>query len=760
MSAPAGSTTGRLRLAPGHFLYPGSDGRWRHAAPDDRFVRLGAPSRLVDQARRFLVDDVGELSATGEVAALLEELRQRGVSTSETTAGARAAAIAMASEGPEIDRPASATARATVAIDILGADSGEHPVATRLATLLAPHARIVSGNTPERAHSGDGTRPDVVVSCAGWLPDAHWRDLDRALVGQGCAWHRCHVDGDGIRVGPLVVPGRTASYADARARRLAASPSPGELADLWAYLDDDIALPPVSWPETATAAAAVLAADILAYLQGHPPPEAHREVVLRGGEVVRHPVLPLPAVVGDLPPVRLPHSALVDSRYGVVTSVRREPDTAGVPAAFVDFTADLARTTAFASWTADAITGGASLGDPDRARAAAIGEAVERYCGNAVPEQMRAASAAELAHRGEAAVDPLHLALYSPRQYATGGFPFVPFTHDLVTSWVPGRELAARDRGHDAPVAWVPAALTYLNVNRSLASPPITCQAFAGIAAGTTVADAERAALEEVIERDAVTIWWTSGAEAAPLDMSGHPLLADVLADRGAADLRVTFLDIPCAVGVPVVGAFVTDTRHDVVGFGSACRPTRSAAAAKALTEALVIVTTGRALADPDGDFWTGVCEGRITDHPYRAFRADRRYRMEFRADLRDLTVLDVAVQLHLDPAMGEELRRLREPAGTAGPDPEPVPSDPRQWYLDALVGSGLRAYAVDLTTTDVALTGWHAVRVVVPGLLQNAPAAFPTLGATRLYTEPPARGWVADPLTEDDLVLSPLPFA
>ncbi|MGF1662351.1 MAG: YcaO-like family protein [Kineosporiaceae bacterium] len=665
-------------------------------------------------------------------------------------------------------RPSGPDIRPRVLVDTIGVGGDEHPVARAVAALLQSHVVVLTGTPPGPGGSGSGAAgpaPDLVVSCAGWLPDARWCDLDAALDDTGIAWHRCHVDGDAIRLGPLAVPGHTARYADSRARRLAASTVSGELEALWRHLDSGTAVPPIVWPDpgTVAVAAAVLVADVLAHLGGRCVPHAHHETVVRGAVVSRHPVLPLPTSPRRPAPGTLPPTALVDPRFGVVTRLRREPEVPGLPRAFVDVTADLARTSVFAPWRADAITGGAALGDVDQARAAALGEAVERYCGNAVPAVMRTASADELTAAGEDAIDPAGLALYSARQYAEPGFPFVPFTRELTTSWVPGGDLEARTRpGDETGRVWVPAALTYLNVNRHLSGPPITGQAFAGIAAGPSIEAAERAALEELVERDAVTIWWASGAEATALDLGGDPGLGPVLDDSAAAGLRTTFLDVPSATGIPVVGAFVVDPVHGVVGFGSACRATRAAAAAKALTEALVVLMTGRELADPDSRFWRGVRDGRTTAEPYRPFRVDRRYRESFRPDLRDLTVLDLAVQLYLDPRLQDaSLRRLREPAGTTPPAaPCPPGADPRRWYLDSLADLGLRAVSVDLTTPDVAAAGLHVVRVLVPGLVQNAPAAFPVLGGARLYTEPVARGWVAGPLTEGDLVRDPLPFA
>jgi ribosomal protein S12 methylthiotransferase accessory factor len=64
------------------------------------------------------------------------------------------------------------------------------------------------------------------------------------------------------------------------------------------------------------------------------------------------------------------------------------------------------------------------------------------------------------------------------------------------------------------------------------------------------------------------------------------------------------------------------------------------------------------------------------------------------------------------------------------------------------LARHGLRAIAVDVTTPDIRSQGWFVMRVVVPGLYANAPAAFPLLGGSRL----------ADNLARGALCLLPLP--
>jgi thiazole/oxazole-forming peptide maturase SagD family component len=690
-----------VRLAPGHHLYAGADGVWRCALPGDRFLRLRAPSGVVQRAQQLLQrragapgDDAATSVAdqpvdTSGLGPFLESLAERGLlETAEPQASDLSGKVVFL--------------------------EGDGPIARFVADQLEPHVKVLRGTADHAAVIG----ADLVISCGGWLPDAHWRQVDSWCVTEGVPWHRCYIEGTDAVVGPCWLPGRTASYADTRGRRLAAAKVPDELRELWSHLDSGPDLPAVPWPGPGGIAVVggLLVSDALELLRGGPVPTEGQQIRVDPKRVVlhRHPVFPLPSParqpggaamssVASEPVPELPVSSLVDGRLGLLTRVVREPAQPALPRAFVDYTADVADTTEFAPWVADAIAGGAALDDPEHARNAAIGEAIERYCGNAVPDELPFGSFEQLTAAGDAPLDPAELALYSPHQYGLAGFPFVPLTRSLEVSWVSGSDLRT------GAAVMVPASLTYLNVHRGgrRAEPPIAFQAFAGIAAGTTAAAAQRSALEELVERDAVTIWWSTGIEARRVDVAADPLLTGVLTDQEFAGMSVTFLAVPCSFDLPVIGVFLEDRRRGLVGFGSACRATPAAAAAKALTEAITTYTIGRELSEPDGDFWTSVRSGRLRQEPYRPFRPDRGYRAEFRPDWRDLTVLDLNLQLYLDPAMqGEPLRRLRDPeGGVVALDELPaVPGEnPGATYVDR-ASAGLRPAH---RPADVQLVQW-----------------------------------------------------
>ncbi|KLL12571.1 bacteriocin biosynthesis protein SagD [Protofrankia coriariae] len=477
-------------------------------------------------------------------------------------------------------------------------------------------------------------------------------------------------------------------------------------------------------------------------------------------------------MIADVPPAE---RRLVDARLGVVTQVLPYEPSPRMPSSWVGWSARAGDSRAFAAWAGERYGFGASLGDHDRARRAAVGEVVERYCGNAVPEKLEIASYAALAAAGRDTLDPASFALYSDRQYDARGFPFQRFTRDLPVAWVPGRDL------HTGRPVLVPASMAYLNYFRGgHAGEPVThAMLYAGIATGENREHAERFALEELFERDANTIWWASGtsphtvADAADLLAQYNiPFSPDgrdgYNIERGDGNKKghdsgcvIRLFRIPGQFDVPVLAAFLTDPGNGLISYGTACRAKPREAAKKALVEAFAMLELTAELADPDSAHWRAVARGEIPAHAYRPYRADRRYAEDFRPDFRDLVDLPAVAQLYLDPRMqGRPLDRLRERARPVRLADIPAVEEARarQHYLDILAERDLRAVSVDVTTSDVRAAGLTVVRVVVPGLYCNPPAAFPYLGGSRLYTMPTELGWVSEKLTEDTVYPYPIP--
>ncbi|MCD0453501.1 YcaO-like family protein [Actinocorallia sp. API 0066] len=456
---------------------------------------------------------------------------------------------------------------------------------------------------------------------------------------------------------------------------------------------------------------------------------------------------------------------LVDERTGIVARLfAADPEPWWPPGLTVCGThvGDLA---AHLPWPADRVSTGTAFADPDRAEKSAVGEAIERYCGNFVPEGLRRATYRELVEAGYRAVDPEGLALYSREQYAEPGSPFVPFERDLSVLWTHGVTLP-----EDEPVL-VPASLVYLNYHQPpRAGEPVTnFVMLAGIAAGPDARAARTAALEEVIERDATVVWWANRLPARPVDVA-HPRLAPYLTPDGRgpgwatatgveAPCRYRVVALPTVFDVAVIGVLLDDPEYKLSVFGVAARPDPVDAVLKALAEAVTLRRYALGLLDPDGDLWVSAREGTIPIEFFHPHRHDRRYTDSYRGDFRDVVDLSCHSQIWLDPRLRPHLTPITGDDRVIALDDLPrVEGDPYTAYLERLARVGLTAHAVDVTTPDVAAAGVSVSRVVVPGAYSNAPAAFPFLGGERLRTDPVRLGLRSAPTRDDELNLVPLP--
>ncbi|MFT3854508.1 MAG: YcaO-like family protein [Ilumatobacteraceae bacterium] len=446
--------------------------------------------------------------------------------------------------------------------------------------------------------------------------------------------------------------------------------------------------------------------------------------------------------------------ALVDERTGIITWVRRvEPDPGSPPGLHIwaSHTADVYR---LFGWPADRYGTGMSFERAAHARMGAIGEAIERYCGNHVPADLLPASYEELVAVGRDAVDPATVLLYSDAQHADAGFPFVRFTRDLPVRWTGGHRI------RDGASVLVPASLVWVNYFLAPrdSEPPTNFAVFAGIAAGVSERAAWTAAIEELIERDATMLWWHSGGEPIRIDVD-DPALAATVAPPPGSPVQMHYVLVPNRYGVPVVGALLHDREDEYTTLGVAARPDAPSALAKAAAEAWSLRSYARGLDDPDGMIWQAAAADLIDGTPLKPHRPDRHYTASYRADFRDVVDLSCQAQIYLDPRMQHWCDRIRQPSRrTALSQIPPVRGEPLGAYLRTLDEFGIDPIAVDLTTPDVAACGLHVARVVAPGMYSNPPAAFPFLAGDRLLDEPVALGLATGRLDPGELVLAPLP--
>jgi ribosomal protein S12 methylthiotransferase accessory factor len=237
---------------------------------------------------------------------------------------------------------------------------------------------------------------------------------------------------------------------------------------------------------------------------------------------------------------------LVDERIGIITAVREARRSPGSPN-FFHFAAEACNTRAFTRQVNFNITGGAAV-DRDRAIAKAIGEAIERYCAAIYDVDELPLHSAEEAPF--ACARPSEFALYSDAQYASDGFPWVPFADSTPVRWTKASDLLTGEARH------VPAAVVYIPYSfyQGSGDSPILQPISTGLAAHTSREQAALGAVYEVIERDAFTITWQDQLNPPQIRAETLPDEAyDLLRRFEHTGAKVVLFDLTMDHGVPTI---------------------------------------------------------------------------------------------------------------------------------------------------------------------------------------------------------------
>lgn len=380
---------------------------------------------------------------------------------------------------------------------------------------------------------------------------------------------------------------------------------------------------------------------------------------------------------------------------------------------------------------------GGGAGDPRQARAAAVGETVERYSGAYVdPLALTLATPAELAAQGLDHVRPDELTLLAPEQLADPECPFAPFTDRTTLQWVTGADLAD---GH--PVA-VPAQLVHL-IGQALGDTPIGYATSNGMACACTWEEAVLSGLLEVVERDAFMATWYGRLSLPRIDVSSSSELRRFFADHvDPAGLDVGLVDMSVLVDVPAVLAVVRNPGSGIapLALGAAASADPATAVRKAVVEAFQTRTWAKAEQR----------EGAVIDPA---------------TGLDQVHDFDDHVRLSLHPATIEAASFL-----DASPVTVPISALPAvdgdtpgrvvRNVIARLTAQGVRAVACDVTSPDVAEGGLVVAKVFSPQL-SPLDSGYRTrlLGSRRLRERAYEVGVLDRPLDVSDLNPWPHPF-
>ncbi len=346
---------------------------------------------------------------------------------------------------------------------------------------------------------------------------------------------------------------------------------------------------------------------------------------------------------------------------------------------------------------------------PVQARAAALCEALERQSGFFRGTESRIE--ASLRQLGSLAVHPNACLHVSDRQFAEReawnrlDLPFhwlpEPFDEERPIDWTPAWSLTGES------FKWLPAA--YCFYDYPWPDEHRFCRADSnGCAAGSCLEEAILQGFLEIVERDAVALWWYNRAPRPGVRLDGfrQPYFTALQEWLGRLGREVWVLDVTTDLGIP---AFVAISREVprrpgdfILGFGAHLDP---------------VVAIGRALTEVN-QCLPGFLAGRrriLSDDPGSAAYL-------FPAP-------------HLPPRGPEGFEALSRP-------------DLREEVelcVDRARACGLEVLVVDQTREDVGLP---VARVVVPGMRLFRARFAPG----RLYEVPVALGWLREPTAEPDL--------
>ena len=357
-----------------------------------------------------------------------------------------------------------------------------------------------------------------------------------------------------------------------------------------------------------------------------------------------------------------------------------------------------------------------------QARASALCESLEMYSSmRNGGEAVRQGTFREL---GDDAIHPNEVMRFSERQYRNRNVAKTlerrfsvpePFDPDLKIDWTPVWSLTAgRHR-------LLPTDLIYMNDDQhQVAGSPNGC------ATGNTLEEAVLHGLYELIERDAIGVWWYNRLSMPGVDITAFddPWLSGLPAYYRTLGREVVALDLTHDFGIPVIAgiSYQSDEPRERIHIGFGCHLDVATALRRAMLEVRQAFS-----------IWHSEDE-----HQGEEIKNTYLYRW--------LTKATRASQPYVVPDSSVPPRTRAEFPSPPGPDML-ASINLCQRVVEA---QGLEVLVGDLTRPDVGLP---AVRVIVPGLREFRPRFAPG----RLYDVPVNLGWIDRPLSEEEL--NPIPF-
>ena len=401
---------------------------------------------------------------------------------------------------------------------------------------------------------------------------------------------------------------------------------------------------------------------------------------------------------------------------GIVACVRQAPDWQALPTYLAEHCRPLPL-----GWPDNQLrpapqpVAGKGASEED-ARASCLAEAMERYSIQWQGDEPR-----QLARRSElaeAAIGFEELALWSEAQLAgrkcrnreQSGCNFIPVlpADDAEIEWTPVWSLTERRRKH------VPTSYCYLYY------PGMTYLADSnGCAAGNTIEEAIVQAFLELVERDAVGIWWYNRLRRPPITLEGpmKARYAEVRRELARRGRTIAVLDLTTDFEIPVFAAVSAGENGKNVLIGTGAHLNAKVALSRALGELCQVVE----------------CLGEgIGRHHGRLTAMERGLRRWFRRET-------LATQPYLIPrGKGKPLTEFRDWS-------QPDVKKEVGWCVERAQSLGLELLVLDMTRLDI---DFPVVRVIAPGMRHCWGRSAPG----RLYDVPVKMGDLARARRESEL--------
>lgn len=369
----------------------------------------------------------------------------------------------------------------------------------------------------------------------------------------------------------------------------------------------------------------------------------------------------------------------------------------------------------------------------ERALAAALGEAAERYSLSYVPfESLRFAKASEL---GEPHADLRALHFFSDEQY-NAGISYERFDENTPLQWAAAQDL------RDGTRVWVPSAFCFLPDHRRSGEPRIVCGTSSGVACGATRDEAILGGLYELIERDAFMLMWYHALSLPVVECSASEEIADVnrsYYDLTGLDYRIVdlsgFMDVPSAMAV------VRDRSGYIkLAIGAASARTMTDAIGKALREGFQTYAWARQMRFLKSDWEEPQDYATIRDfEDHVALHA-------FGDHAKESDFMDAS----------SDIRPIASYAPLCGPSVR----EQIETLTARLHERGMDVYVIDVTAPELRDLGLHVMRAFSPQLCQiDSEHGQRFLGIPRNLSGAYAAGITAQPATIEGLNHFPHPF-